>query len=143
MCGQLGPRGYPILSVLDPAPSQRYRHTCLPKTMTTSPLPFKSPFCTFLIVSSDFPLPRVAEWTLPLSVMSNGPERNGNLLSREVAECRQDPRIERALFISVWCYQAQDNRNIPSARDVRPDTFLSMRFCHCNLDVPSEDPPTG
>lgn len=41
-----------------------YILTCLPKTMATSPLPVKSPFLIFTSVSSDLPLPRVAECTL-------------------------------------------------------------------------------
>lgn len=66
--------------------------TCLPNTSVTSPLPVRSPFLTRFSVSSDLPLPRVAEWTL-----SSAGRQATSSLGGEVAERREDAWVERAL----------------------------------------------
>ena len=49
---------------------------CLPKTMVTSPLPFRSPCLIRARVSSDLPLPSVAECTLQSGVASRCSRRS-------------------------------------------------------------------
>lgn len=87
-----------------------YILTCLPKTMATSPLPVKSPFLIFTSVSSDLPLPRVAECTL----------RNLKLSIHFYSTIMvQAPSLTRLQSSRMWLVPGDQTRT----------AFLSFQFC--------------
>lgn len=76
--------------------------------MATSPLPVKSPFLIFTSVSSDLPLPRVAECTL----------RNFKLSIHFIARLWSRPSLTRLQSSRMWLVPGDQKRT----------AFLSFQF---------------